>query len=491
MSEQRTNQGSTGSVDTGGVTPPPRFLLWLVIGLFLLAVLGSVGAVIVFRDVLLPGQQQRVIDQLPFMRVFMPPTPEGGTLPTAIPADSDISPEDLLAGPPALPALTTTAVPTLQPTEAAVLITIEPSATPTHTPPPTATPTEPPSPTPLPPTAVIEPVSGNLVNISQSTISIPEIPASARMFGFVYAKQTWNNCGPANLTMALSYYGWQRDQSYAAEFLKPDREDKNVNPQEMVRFVNEQSDLRAVTRIGGNLNLLKRLIAAQIPVIIETGYMPEGYDWLGHYQTLVAYDELQKVFYVYDSFLGSGDGGSGLPETYTDLDNNWKHFNRTFIVIYEPSRENEVRDILGDLADPIQAAEIALETARQEARANARDAFAWFNIGTALTRLGRYEEAAVAYDQARREGSLPWRMTWYQFGPFEAYYQTGRYDDVIALVNVNLTNGAQYVEETYYWQGKVLQARGDLAGARQAFSQALRRNYRYEEARLALDALNA
>jgi tetratricopeptide (TPR) repeat protein len=485
MTEHQMRQESVPQPPSDGVTPPPRFLLWLVIGLFILGIVGVVGAVFAFRNVLLPGQQQRVLDQLPFMRIFMPPTPEGGTLPTAIPSEGDISPEDLLDAPLVLP--TITAVPTSEPTEVAALIQVEPSATVTLTP----VPTDPPTPTALPPTAEATPTIGHSQVVSENAVSIPELPAAARMFGFVYNKQTWNNCGPANITMALSYYGWRRDQSFAAELLKPDREDKNVNPSEMVAFVNEQSDLRAITRMGGDLNLLKQFIAAQIPVLIETGYMPEGYDWIGHYQTVVAYDDLQDLFYVYDSYLGSGTSGEGLAESYADLDRNWQHFNRTFIAIYEPARENEVREILGERADPVRAAELALETAQAEALANRRDVHAWFNIGTSLTRLGRYEEAAAAYDKARSEGSLPWRMVWYQFGPFEAYFNTGRYDDVLALVNINLTNGAQYVEETYYWQGRVLQAQGDLSGARQAFSRALQHNYLYADARAALDSLNA
>ena len=38
--------------------------------------------------------------------------------------------------------------------------------------------------------------------------------------------------------------------------------------------------------------------------------------------------------------------------------------------------------------------------------------------------------AASAFDEARRIG-LPYRMLWYQFGPFEAYLRVGRYQDVI------------------------------------------------------------
>ena len=483
-----------------GIQPPPRILLWAVIGLFVLAIVGSVGVVVLFRSVLLPAQQQRVIDQVPFMRAFLPPTPEGGTLPTAAPVDGGISPEDLLSAPldsgtvVATEAAATEAAAASQPEQPTLTATPPPSATATVTATQTAT---------MLPTATLVAESAetsnttsqednSLIPVSQNiAVAVPDLPVSARMFGFSHNLQSWNNCGPANVTMALSYYGWTRDQSFAAQLLKPDREDKNVNPHELVGFINEQSDLRAIARMGGDLQILKQLIAAQFPVIIETGYMPEGYDWIGHYQTIVAYDDLSDNFFLYDSYLGSGVNGEGIAESYTDLNENWKHFNRTFIVIYEPSRENEIRTILGNLADPIQAAEAAWEVAQQEARANPRDVFAWFNMGTSLTRLGRYEEATVAYDQARREGALPWRMTWYQFGPFEAYFNAGRYDDVMALVNVNLTNGAQYVEETYFWQGRVLERQGDIPGARNAFSRALQHNYLYDEARNALDAVNA
>ena len=52
--------------------------------------------------------------------------------------------------------------------------------------------------------------------------------------------QDWNACGPANLTQALQFYGWKGDQHTAAAYLKPNREDKNVGPAEMVKFANQQ-----------------------------------------------------------------------------------------------------------------------------------------------------------------------------------------------------------------------------------------------------------
>src|SRR5690606_25361071 len=235
-------------------------------------------------------------------------------------------------------------------------------------------------------------------------------PLSARMYGFTHVVQDWNNCGPANITMALSHFGWRENQTFAANYLKPNTEDKNVSPAELVNFVREQTFVRAITRVGGSMEMLKQFIAANIPVIVETGYFLEGEAWLGHYQTVVGYDDNQSVFYVYDSWLGTGVNEAGLTETYLDFDTNWQAFNRVIIAIYEPDREAIVQQILGDHADDRKAEEHALETAIAEANADLQNAYAWFNMGSSYTKLGDYERAASAYDQARLLGTLPYRM---------------------------------------------------------------------------------
>lgn len=484
------------------VPAPPRFLLWSVIGLFVLAVVGALAGVIIFRSVLEPAQQQRVMGVLPFMEAFLPPRPAAGdTLPTPESSTTDdISPDELLEGlalggsgdapvtpeteaPAVIAPPTATLEPTPEPTEAsteAPTTAPEPSATPE---PEVAAPT---TETPAPRVAVAQPTSTPTTG-GTSGLSYP---TAARLNGFRFEQQTWNNCGPANITMALSYFGWTRDQAFAASFLKPGgREDKNVSPWELVDFVLENTQIRALTRMGGNLNVLKALLANNFPVVIETGYAPEGYDWLGHYQTLVGYDESLGVVWLYDSFLGPGENGEGISESYSYMDDNWKHFNRRFIVLYEPAREATVRQILGDLAEPARAAEMALEVATNEVTANPRDGHAWFNMGTSLTALGEYSRAATAFDRARREG-VPWRMLWYQFEPFEAYYGAGRYDELLSLVNSNLNNGANWVEETHYWQGRAYAAQGRAGEAATAFRNALRYNPRYQAAQAALQELD-
>ena len=454
--------------------PPPRWLMTLVVGGLILFILGVVSSILIFRDVLRPGQQQRVINILPFMEAFLPRNPgAGAALPTPLPTyTSALSPDDLLnivlvsPTPETIP--TVTAQP---PTTVLPVATTTPTATlePTITPIPTISATE---------TLVLSTATSTVV-----------LPPTANLYGFTYTRQTWNNCGPATITMGLSYYGWQEDQDFAASFLKPDDEDKNVTPREMAAFVNEQSGVRAITRMGGSLELLKTLIANGYPVIISIGFMPEGYDWLGHYRAIVAYSDYSGMFYVYDSFLGNGDNGEGIAVSYDEVDEDWRQFNRNFIVLYRQEEESRVSQLLGEYADPQHAAGLALEVAQEEARANPQDGFAWFNMGTSLAGLERYDEAALAYDQSRRF-SLPWRIMWYQFGPYEAYFNIGHYEEVLALAAANLNNGGQYIEETYYWQGRVYAAQGNVEDAVRAFNAALSINPRYGAAQEALTELS-
>lgn len=254
-----------------------------------------------------------------------------------------------------------------------------------------------------------------------------------------------------------------------------------------MRFVNQQTSVRALVRVGGTLEMLKRLLASNLPVVIERGIMFEANEWLGHYQALVAYDDIPSVFYAYDSFMGTGMNGEGVMASYQKLDEDWRHFNRTFIVIYAAQQEEMVRELLGPLWDEQQAAGLALQTAQAEARFNPQDGHAWFNMGSSLVLLGRYQEAANAFDQARRY-SLPWRMLWYQFGPFVAYYETGRYDDVLSLAQINLNN-AQELEESYYWRGRVYAAQGRREAAAAEYRRALAYNPNFQPARDALSQL--
>jgi tetratricopeptide (TPR) repeat protein len=318
------------------------------------------------------------------------------------------------------------------------------------------------------------------------------IPSAYQLNGVAHIYQDWNNCGPAALTMTLTYFGFPADQYPAAQWLKPNSEDKNVSPWQIVAYVNEQlgSPVRALLRQGGTTTLLKTLIANNFPVLVEAGYDPpqDTQGWMGHYLPVTGYDDVQGIFITQDSF-----NGANYPYEYAYFDEYWRHFNRLYIVLYDQSRETELMALLGSDADEAQNWVNALSVAVEEATMSPDDPFAWFNIGTNYVGMGMYDRAAAAYDQARNVGEgLPWRMLWYQFGMYEAYYHVGRYDDMIALARAKLDDGGgQYVEETFYYGGLARAGLGETERAISNFNGTIAFNPNFTPAREALASLGA
>jgi hypothetical protein len=311
----------------------------------------------------------------------------------------------------------------------------------------------------------------------------PELPPSVMLQGFTHTYQGWNNCGPATLTTTLSHWNTGVTQDDVAEFVKPNKEDRNVRPDELVAFA-ESVGFNGQVRVDGDEKLLKKIIAAGYPVIVETGFDPEPdrLGWMGHYIVLIGYSDLDKQFIAMDSYLGPNK-----EEPYDALDQFWRHFDRTYIVIYPPDEYAQVASLIGDEMDDDVMYNHSIDTARAELLLDSEDAFGWFNLGSSLVKLGRYEEAAAAFDQARSIG-VPWRMLWYRYGPYEAYLNVGRYDDVIALADRIIADN-EYSEEAFFYKGQVYEAQGEIEVARNNYYEAINQNWHYDAAQRALDAL--
>ena len=349
------------------------------------------------------------------------------------------------------------------------------------------------TPTPIPATITLTNTSLSLELLTTTpTITTTPLPGATKLTNFVYANQCnrWNYCGPANLAMALNFWGWNGKPDDIAAVIKPGENDPNMNfidrgrsdynimPYEMVDFVNEKTASRALYRYGGDTNLLKRLIAAGFPVIIEKGYYQRDtsgrISWMGHYSFVTGYDETQRKFVWQDSYpnhcqdnenpaLVEQEGRDNLIN-YDDLLSGWRSFDYVFIVVYPTNLESEVLEALGPWNDWNWAATNALETARSETTSltGIDQFFAWFNMGTSEVALQQYTESAFVYDQAfklyadlsNEESQRPYRILWYETGPYWAYYYTGRYQDVINLANTTLTYLVKTptLEESLYWR---------------------------------------
>jgi tetratricopeptide (TPR) repeat protein len=335
---------------------------------------------------------------------------------------------------------------------------------------------------------------------STSTPPSTPLPEKVLLSGVRYEDQhgRFNYCAPANLAMALSFWKWQGDRDVVGPILKPDPKDKNVMPYEMVDYVNNNTEMRALERAAGDLDTLKRFIAAGFPVLVEkAAYFRDlsGINsWMGHYQVVTGYDDAKAEFIAQDSFVSPD-----ISVPYAVMEKNWRAFNDTYILIYPPDRETEVQALLGQDADETNNFQRAASKASEEifALSGIDQYYAWFNRGTNLMRLQDYAGAAEAYDRAFSiyptipEAERPWRMLWYQTGPYFAYYHSGRTWDVLNLAETTLSTlqSEKNLEESFYWRGMAKAALGDTSGAIEDFREALKYHRGFQPALYQLQLL--
>lgn len=356
----------------------------------------------------------------------------------------------------------------------------------------------------LPPIPLHPTPPANLPTAQEAAINLPDaaagdsLPATApqpekaptplapvgeqvQLTGFTHQWQTWNNCGPATITINTSYFGRPETQVEAAQFLKPNKNDKNVNPQELAAYARTLG-LEAIVRQGGSMAQLKEFLSNGTPVLVETWLVHDG-DGLGHYRLITGFDDAAGQFITEDSL-----SGPQVTVAYDQFDADWRVFNRLYLVVYPAEQEGLIRSIIGADMDDTAMYQRLVQQTQTEIETNPQDVIAWFNQGDALTRLQQYQDATAAFDQARQLG-LHWRRLWYQFTPFEAYYGAARYQDVLDLAAATL-EGTGGLEEAYYYRGLALHATGQ-EGAADAFREALTYNANFAPAQTALDALAA
>ena len=316
-------------------------------------------------------------------------------------------------------------------------------------------------------------------------ITSTPLPAAVLLEGVKYEHQhgRLNYCGPANFSMALTYWGWNGDRDVIGKAVKPVDKDKNVMPYELQDYIMDNvPGMTSVVRYGGDLETLKSLVAAGYPVVVEKGIyeldVNGKYGWMGHYAYVTGYDDKQDLIIYQDTYQPAGsEPGENRKIKVSTFIEGWRAFNYVFVVVYPVDKESEVLALLGPLADDEQAARQALMVAQSEAQtlSDIDQYFAWFNVGTSHIALFQYADAAIAYDYAFNlyanlnvEDSVrPYRMMWYQTGPYKAYFYTNRFSDVINLATTTLndTISEPVLEESLYWRGQAYYMAGktDLA----------------------------
>lgn len=316
--------------------------------------------------------------------------------------------------------------------------------------------------------------SGNKLNsepLDRPRESLPPIPNKHRIEIMRHSYQKLNNCGPASASMVASTYGIEFDQFYAADILKGGSSDKNVSAHEMLAFLEAQG-LEVAYRLNGNNELIERLVAENIPVIVEQWLEKrENNELVGHYRVVRGYDKAAKLFTTNDSF-----NGPNFVIPYSQFDTWWRPFNRAYLVVYQRKQESLVKQILQTDWDKTSNWEDTLKVAEAEVESTG-DGYSYFNLGSAYVRLKKFNEAAEAYDRALAL-PLPPNFLWYEFGPLEAYYQTGDYERIFGLTDKLLSQAGE-VEEARYYRGLAYTAQGKLVEARIEEEKTLAANPRF------------
>jgi hypothetical protein len=312
------------------------------------------------------------------------------------------------------------------------------------------------------------------------------LPATVQLSGVKYEHQhgRLNYCGPANFSMALTYWGWNGNRDVVGKAVKPSDKDKNVMPYELQDFIADNvSGMTSVIRYGGDIDMLKRMVSAGFPVVVEKGIYEVDVNghmgWMGHYAFVTGYDDTKQEIIYQDTYQPEPKANPGPNRhiKYSTFVEGWRAFNYVFVVVYPREKETQVMALLGPLANENDAARHALSVAQAEAQSlsDIDQYFAWFNVGTSHVMLLEYADAAIAYDYAFNlyanlnvEDSVrPYRMMWYQTGPYKAYYYTNRFSDVINLADttLNKTISEPVLEESLYWRGRAYYMAGqtDLA----------------------------
>ncbi len=306
-----------------------------------------------------------------------------------------------------------------------------------------------------------------VVPTSKVLLSAP--PISKTLNSDYHVFQTFNNCGPAALSMTLFYYGINENQQKLGTDLRPyqnsagDNDDKSVTLDELVEKAKEYN-LIPYYRPNGSIDLIKRFITYDMPVITRTWLKVD--DDVGHFRVVKGYDDSRQQLIQDDSLQGKN-----LWYTYDNFNAIWRKFNYEYLVLVPTDKKEIAEAILGADADAHIAWGRAAINAEKEVLSNPDDVYARFNLSVAYERIGEYKRSVEEFEKI--ESKLSRRTLWYQIDPIQAYFALGKYDKVFALTDIVLNNGNIAFSELYLLRGQIYLKQGNKEAARSEFEKAL------------------
>lgn len=326
----------------------------------------------------------------------------------------------------------------------------------------------------------------NQVQSPSPTPTLPPIPVTKILDnGSYHIFQSFNNCGPASLSMTLRFYGINESQEVIGNALRPyqipdgDNDDKSVTLDEMAEY-SKKFGLIPYHRPMGNPELVKQFLANDIPVIVRTWTKPT--EDIGHYRVIKGYDNTAGTFLQDDSLQNKN-----LTYTYSDFNEIWKKFNYEYLVLVPKEKQALAERIMGENTNEKFAWQSAVDNSLNVLAQNPEDIYARFNLSVAYYHTGDYQKSVNEFEKV--ENQLPFRTLWYQTEPIEAYFKLGNYDRVFQLTDKILNNQNRAFSELYILRGKIYQSRGQTELARQEYQNAVYYNVNNNEAQELLNSI--
>ncbi len=321
--------------------------------------------------------------------------------------------------------------------------------------------------------------------VSTTPTPLPSIPPTRLIQNDYHVFQSFNNCAPAALSMALSYYDVHVSQEALADSLRPyhnsigDNDDKSTPAPELAAEA-EKYGLVTYFRADGDMDTIKQFIANDIPVVARTLFKKD--EDYAHYRVVKGYDDVNQEIIQDDGY-----DGKNLRMSYDDWNRMWKPFNYAYLVILPPEKKAIAERILGDELDAKVAWEHAVSTSKMQLALNPNDIEAQFNLSVALYYIGDNEGAVREFEKV--EPRLGQHVIWYQIEPIQAYFNVGNYSKVFSLADSILNNRNRAFTELYLLRGKVFEMQGKIAQAKLEYQNAVLYNRNSKEAKEAYETL--
>lgn len=312
------------------------------------------------------------------------------------------------------------------------------------------------------PAQSIKPLASVNPKISQN------LPPSQLLQNNYHVFQSFNNCGPAALSMALSYFGINKSQQELGQDLRPyqnpkgDNDDKSVTLEEVAAKAQEFG-LTAYLRPNGDITKVKQFITAGVPVIART-YLKKGED-IGHYRIIKGYDDTTQEITQDDSLQGKN-----LKYSYSVFDGLWADFNHEYLVLVPRDQQSVIESIIGEDIDNELAWKKAVSALESKLESDPHNVTNLFNLAVSKYKTKDFKGSVEAFEKV--ENRLSFRTLWYQIEPILSYYELGNYDRVMQLSDKVLNNQNRAFSELYILKAQVYLKQGNRQAAAEQLAKA-------------------